>query len=250
MTTTVIHAERLSKVFSKRHQELRHLLEALLRRKKDYRDENRWLWAVKDVSFQIQEKEVIGVIGENGAGKSVLLKLLSGVTKPTGGRVTIRGTVSSMLEVSSGFHPELTARENIYLTAVIMGMKLSEVKAKFDSMVEFAGLNDFLDTPVKRFSSGMVVKLAFAIVSQLKPDILILDEVLSVSDESFVKKSKETIKEFNRQGCTLLIVSHNPKTIKELCNKVLWLDNGSIKDFGETKLIMEHYLNTTKNGKS
>ena len=177
------------------------------------------LWPVKDVSFEIRAGELVGIIGRNGAGKSTLLKILSRITEPTSGRAEIFGRVGTLLEVGTGFHPELTGRDNIYLSGIILGMKKGEIDQKFDEIVEFAGIAKFLDTPVKRYSSGMYVRLAFAVGAHLEPAILIVDEVLAVGDAQFQKKCLEKMKEIGSQGRTVLFVSHNLQAIARLCQK-------------------------------
>jgi len=191
------------------------------------------LWALKDVSFEIQPGEVIGIIGRNGAGKSTLLKVLSRITEPTSGRVTLRGRVGSLLEVGTGFHHELSGRENIYLNGAILGMSRKEIAKSFDEIVAFAEVEQFLDTPVKRYSSGMFVKLAFAVASHMNPEILIVDEVLAVGDAAFQKKCLGKMSEVSRTGRTVLFVSHNMATIMHLCRKVAVLDRGQLAFVGD-----------------
>jgi homopolymeric O-antigen transport system ATP-binding protein len=186
-------------------------------------------WALKDVSFEVQQGEVLGIIGRNGAGKSTLLKILSRITEPTRGRVTLRGRVASLLEVGTGFHPELTGRENIYLNGAILGMSRAEIRKKFDEIVAFAEVEKFLDTPVKRYSSGMYVRLAFAVAAHLEPEILVVDEVLAVGDAEFQKKCLGKMDEVSRrEGRTVLFVSHNMAAIVELARRAVLLNNGSI----------------------
>ena len=184
-------------------------------------------WALKDVSFEVQEGEVLGIIGRNGAGKSTLLKILSRITEPTSGRVTLRGRVASLLEVGTGFHPELTGRENIFLNGAILGMSRAEIRKKFDEIVAFAEIEKFLDTPVKRYSSGMYVRLAFAVAAHLEPEILIVDEVLAVGDAEFQKKCLGKMNDVSRRdGRTVLFVSHNMAAIGELAHRAVLLDKG------------------------
>jgi lipopolysaccharide transport system ATP-binding protein len=185
-------------------------------------------WALRDVSFEVQQGEVLGIIGRNGAGKSTLLKILSRITEPTAGRVTLRGRVASLLEVGTGFHPELTGRENIYLNGAILGMTRTEIRRKFDEIVAFAEIDKFLDTPVKRYSSGMYVRLAFAVAAHLEPEILIVDEVLAVGDSEFQKKCLGKMDEVSRDGRTVLLVSHNMSSIAALADRALLLDRGSV----------------------
>src|ERR1700722_20358111 len=190
-------------------------------------------WALRHVSFDVQQGEVIGIIGRNGAGKSTLLKILSRITEPTEGQLTLRGRVASLLEVGTGFHPELTGRENVYLNGAILGMSRAEITRKFDEIVAFAEIEKFLDTPVKRYSSGMYVRLAFAVAAHLEPEILIVDEVLAVGDLQFQKKCLGKMEDVVKEGRTVLFVSHQIAAINQLCQKIIWLDNGNIVDYGE-----------------
>ncbi len=199
-------------------------------------------WALRDVSFSVAQGERIGIIGRNGAGKSTLLKILSRITEPTRGRVRIKGRVASLLEVGTGFHPELSGRENIYLNGAILGMGRDEIRRKFDEIVAFAEVEKFLDTPVKRYSSGMYVRLAFAVAAHLEPDILVVDEVLAVGDASFQRKCLGKMKEVGHQGRTVLFVSHNLGAIDSLCERVLLLENGRVKGEGGAQEMIQHYL--------
>jgi lipopolysaccharide transport system ATP-binding protein len=199
-------------------------------------------WALKDVSFSVQPGEVIGIIGRNGAGKSTLLKILCRVTEPTTGQACIRGRVASLLEVGTGFHPELTGRENIYLNGAILGMTRAEIRAKFDEIVAFAEVDRFLDTPVKRYSSGMYVRLAFAVAAHLEPEILIVDEVLAVGDAEFQKKCLGRMGEIAKDGRTVLFVSHNMGAIRTLTQDCIYLENGRVLLIGDTDRIVEQYL--------
>ena len=206
-------------------------------------DEVEELWALKNVSFQVKQGETIGIIGRNGAGKSTLLKVLSRITEPTYGWVSLRGRVASLLEVGTGFHPELTGRENIFLNGAILGMTQREIKKKFDEIVAFAEVERFLDTPVKRYSSGMYVRLAFAVAAHLEPEILIVDEVLSVGDAEFQKKCLGKIDDVSRrEGRTILFVSHNMGVITSLCPTAIWLDQGSIRQYGSARGVVADYL--------
>lgn len=199
-------------------------------------------WALQDVDFEIKRGEVVGVIGRNGAGKSTLLKILSRITEPTKGRVEIRGRVASLLEVGTGFHPELTGRENVYLNGAILGMGRTEIRRKFDEIVAFAEVERFLDTPVKRYSSGMYVRLAFAVAAHLEPEILIVDEVLAVGDAAFQAKSLGKMSEFSRTGMTVLIVSHNLAFIREICNTGILLKSGEVEFNGNSRDAVNQYL--------
>ncbi len=199
-------------------------------------------WALRDVSFGISRGDVIGIVGRNGAGKSTLLKILSRITEPTTGRVTIDGRVASLLEVGTGFHPELTGRENIFLNAAILGMTRAETTRKFDEIVAFAEVAPFLDTPVKRYSSGMYVRLAFAVAAHLEPDVLVVDEVLAVGDASFQKKSLGKMHEVSRGGRTVLFVSHNMAAVQALCTRAVWLDQGTLAREGPVSEVVNAYL--------
>ena len=199
-------------------------------------------WALKDLNFEIRKGEALGIIGRNGAGKSTLLKVLSRITEPSAGRVTIKGRVASLLEVGTGFHPELTGRENIFLNGAILGMKRSEIKAKFDEIVAFAEVEKFLDTPVKRYSSGMYVRLAFAVAAHLEPEILLVDEVLAVGDMAFQKKCLGKMGDVAKEGRTILFVSHNLSAIQSLCNRAILLRDGLAILDGETPLVVQKYV--------
>ena len=206
---------------------------------------NNYIWALKDVSFEVKKGEVVGIIGRNGAGKTTLLKILSRITEPTKGRVELRGRVGSLLEVGTGFHPELTGRENIYLNGAILGMKRAEIKKKFDKIVAFAEIEKFIDTPVKRYSSGMYVRLAFAVAAHLEPEILLVDEVLAVGDASFQKKCLGKMGDVAKEGRTVLFVSHNMGAINRLCKRTIWLNEGRIVIDGVTEEVVSKYLTST-----
>lgn len=204
-------------------------------------------WALKNINLEIQKGDVVGIVGKNGAGKSTLLKLLSQITKPTEGTIEINGRIASLLEVGTGFHPELTGRENIYLNGTILGMSRREVKAKFDEIVEFSGVEKFIDTPVKHYSSGMYVRLAFAVAAHLEPEILIIDEVLAVGDAEFQKKCLGKMQDVAKNGRTVLFVSHNMAAVKELCNKGILLQHGVLKSSGTIDEIISDYIKTDSN---
>lgn len=262
MTDVVIRAEGLGKRYVIGHQSQRESYTALrdvvargtqsfLRKSRDLLhgrpviegDQLEELWALRDVTFEVGRGEVVGIIGRNGAGKSTLLKVLSRITEPTKGRVEIRGRIASLLEVGTGFHPELTGRENIYLNGAILGMAREEIKRKFDEIAAFAEVERFLDTPVKRYSSGMYVRLAFAVAAHLEPEILIVDEVLAVGDATFQKKCLGKLKDVSGQGGrTVLFVSHNMGAVTTLCGRGLWLDNGSIQKTGPPREVVTEYL--------
>jgi lipopolysaccharide transport system ATP-binding protein len=199
-------------------------------------------WALKDVSVEIQPGEVVGLVGRNGAGKSTLLKILSHITRPTTGRVTLNGRVGSLLEVGTGFHPELSGRENIYLNGAILGMSRREITSKFDEIVAFAEIEQFLDTPVKRYSSGMYVRLAFAVAAHLEPEILLVDEVLAVGDAAFQRKCMGKMGQVARQGRTIIFVSHNMAAITRLCQRALWFDHGQLRESGDAESVVANYL--------
>ena len=258
MTDTIIQVNNLGKQYliqhqtRERYQALRDVLSKnaitlakkvlspLTSEKKDASHE--LFWALKDVNFEVKQGEVIGIIGRNGAGKSTLLKLLSRITEPTTGRIRIKGRVASLLEVGTGFHPELSGRENIFLNGAILGMSKAEIKRKFDEIVAFAEVEKFLDTPVKRFSSGMYVRLAFAVAAHLEPEILLVDEVLAVGDEAFQKKCLGKMSEVAHEGRTVLYVSHNMGAINNLCQQSIVLGNGEIIYRGEAGDAVRFYL--------
>lgn len=200
-----------------------------------------YFWALKNVTFSVNKGDVVGLIGSNGAGKSTLLKVVSGVMKPTSGKVEVDGVISPMIELGAGFDQNLTARENIYLNGAILGYSKKFLDSKFDEIVEFSELKDFLDVPVKNFSSGMTAKLAFSIATIVDPEILIVDEILSVGDLRFQEKSKNKMMEMIKGGTTVLYVSHSLESIKDLCNKVVWLDHGQVVKIGDTKEICDEY---------
>jgi len=208
------------------------------------RKKQEYFWALKDIDFNIEKGEVVGVIGINGAGKSTLLKVVSGVYKPTTGEVIVNGKISPMIELGAGFDHELTARENIYLNGAILGYDKEFLDEKFNEIVQFAEVKEFLDVPVKNFSSGMVAKLAFSISTIVNPEVLIVDEILSVGDLKFQKKSKNKMISMIKGGTTVLYVSHSLEAIKNLCSKVIWLDHGSLKMMGSTKEVCKAYYDS------
>jgi lipopolysaccharide transport system ATP-binding protein len=199
-------------------------------------------WALQHISFEIEQGEVVGIIGHNGAGKSTLLKILSRIVTPTSGRVGVRGRIGSLLEVGTGFHPELTGRENIFLNGAILGMKRAEIRKRFDQIVEFAEVSQFLDTPVKRYSSGMTVRLGFSVAAHMEPDVLIIDEVLSVGDQAFQNRCMGKATELGNQGRAILVVSHNLAAISNICSRAMLLDHGTIVLDGEPKQAIERYM--------
>ncbi len=212
-------------------------------RKKNKKDKkNNYFWALKDISFHIDKGEVVGLIGSNGAGKSTLLKIVSGVMKPTRGTVEVNGVISPMIELGAGFDEELTARENIFLNGAIMGYQRNFLEEKFQEIVDFSELKDFLDVPIKNFSSGMIAKLAFSIATIVNPEILIVDEILSVGDIKFQEKSKTKMMEMIKGGTTVLYVSHSIDSIKELCSRVIWIEHGKLIKIGPTEEICNEYI--------
>ena len=215
-----------------------HISAIFRRREAHVRD----FWAIQDLSFEVRQGEAVGIIGKNGAGKSTLLKILSQITTPTTGRFEMTGRVSSLLEVGTGFHPELTGRENIFLNGTILGMTRNEIRSKFDEIVHFSGVKKFLDTPVKHYSSGMYVRLAFSVAAHLEPEILIVDEVLAVGDAEFQKKCLGKMGEVTKSGRTVLFVSHNMTAVKNLCPKSMWVKEGRIHMIGSSSPIVSEYL--------
>ncbi|MCU0435794.1 MAG: ABC transporter ATP-binding protein [Bacteroidia bacterium] len=252
MSYTAIQVEHLSKQFILRQQQARNytaLRDVLTDKAKrlvgrgSASTERSTFWALDDVNFTIESGERVGIIGRNGAGKSTLLKVLSRIVTPTKGRVTLEGRIASLLEVGTGFHPELSGRENIYLNGSILGMTKAEIKSRFDEIVDFAEVEKFLDTPVKRYSSGMYVRLAFAVAAHLEPEILIVDEVLAVGDAAFQKKCLGKMRDIStRHGRTILFVSHNMGAIRNFCNRTIYLEKGQVKADGETEKILPLYF--------
>jgi len=204
--------------------------------------ENETIWALKDVTFEVKKGEVVGIIGRNAAGKTTLLRILSRITEPTEGYAEIKGRVGSLLEVGTGFHPELTGRENIYLNGAILGMKRAEIDERFDEIVAFSEIEKFLDTPVKRYSSGMYVRLAFSVAAHLEPEILLVDEVLAVGDAAFQKKCLGKMGDVAEEGRTVLFVSHNMAAVSGLCEQAMWIDDGELVDIGPTYAVVREYL--------
>ena len=261
MSQPMIVAENLGKKYLIRHKggagqatELRDVLKQgvknavqILRGKRSITNATREeFWALRDVSFEIEQGDVVGVIGRNGAGKSTLLKVLSRITEPTSGEVKLRGRVASLLEVGTGFHPELSGRENIFLNGAILGMSRAEIKRKFDEIVAFAEVEKFLDTPVKRYSSGMYVRLAFAVAAHLEPEILIVDEVLAVGDAQFQKKCLGKMGEVADGGRTVILVSHQMQVVQAITQKCVLLNQGQLIDFGPTPSIVQQYVGLSK----
>jgi lipopolysaccharide transport system ATP-binding protein len=220
------------------------LREALMRAPRSLLDRNSTtLWALRDVSFEVKPGEVVGIIGRNGAGKSTLLKILAQVVKPSSGEIDIYGRVGSLLQVGTGFHPDLTGRENVFLNGAILGMKATEIRSKFDEIVAFSEVGRFLETPVKYYSSGMYLRLAFAIAAHLEPEVLLLDEVLAVGDESFQRKCLDKIKAVSREGRTIFFVSHNMRALERHCNRILFIRAGVLQEEYDPKQTIADYIN-------
>jgi lipopolysaccharide transport system ATP-binding protein len=242
----IIKVENLSKRYflgtGKRYNSLRDLLAGFVKNPVGQKRKQE-LWALRDLSFELNDGETLGIIGQNGAGKSTLLKILSRITKPTAGRAEIRGRVGSLLEVGTGFHNELTGRENIFLSGAVMGMKRREIEQKFDEIVAFSEVEKFLDTPVKHYSSGMFMRLAFSVAAHLEPDVLIVDEVLAVGDVTFQRKCLNKMQDFNEHGRTVLFVSHNMQAMARLCKRAIWLENGMLREDGPAPKVVGSYLN-------
>lgn len=245
-----IWVEKLSKKYEigRADLKLREHLNSLMRfdfaRKKA--SEEKTVWALRDVSLSIRDGEAVGIIGRNGAGKSTLLKILSKITYPTSGAVKVKGRVASLLEVGTGFHEELTGRENVYLNGSILGMSKTEVKQKFDTIVEYSGVERFIDTPIKRYSSGMRLRLGFAVAAHLDPDILIIDEVLSVGDAAFQRKCLDTIEGLRAKSRMILYVSHNLASVENLCKRTIWIDHGGVRMDGATPTVIREYMGSVR----
>ena len=245
MSTPAIRVEALWKNFRLYHERNRYIKAAMLRGRRARYEE---FWALQDVNLTVAKGATVGVIGSNGSGKTTLLKCLTGIYTPERGSVSIDGNLAALLELGAGFHPELSGTENIYLNGSIMGMSRKEIDDKFDSIVNFAGLEQFIDTPVKNFSSGMTVRLGFSIATHVEPEVLLIDEILSVGDQAFQRKSTEKIEQFRRDGRTILVVSHSLGLVQQLCDTVVWLEKGHVKMTGPaTEVIAEYTGNTYGN---
>jgi lipopolysaccharide transport system ATP-binding protein len=251
MSQPIIKAERLSKkYFVGRSAMVAPTLREALRDSATYaahwfrrsHQPDPIVWALSDVSFEVQPGEVVGIIGRNGAGKSTLLRILARITRPTTGLADLYGRTGSLLGVGTGFHPDLTGRENIYLNGAILGMNKHEITRKFDEIIAFANIEDFLDTPAKRYSSGMYLRLGFAIAAHLEPDILLLDEVLTIADAPFQRRCLQKIKDASRAGTTVLFVSHKLDSVEQLCNRALHIDGGKLVDEGSPETVIANYL--------
>lgn len=258
MSRPVIHVENLGKLYQIGERESYSALRDVLAKtisapfrffsngkKSPEKQAKKWLWALKDVSFDVQEGEVVGLIGRNGAGKSTLLKVLARITKPTTGFARIHGKIGSLLEVGTGFHAELTGHENIYLSGAILGMRKKEIDRKFDEIVAFSELEQFMDTPVKYYSSGMYIRLAFGVAAHLEPEILLVDEVLAVGDAAFQRKCLGKMGDVAKRGRTVLFVSHDMRAISDLCRRCLWIEDGKIAADGAADRVVHRYLDST-----
>ena len=246
--SAAVQFDNVSKKFILHHERARSFQElavGLFRRNNRSREE---FWALRDVSFTVAPGETVGIIGPNGAGKSTVLKLIARIIEPTSGQVTVRGRIGALLELGAGFHPDLTGRENIYLNGSILGLSRAEIRRRLDDIIGFAELERFIDVPVKHYSSGMYVRLAFSIAVHTDPEILLVDEVLAVGDAAFQQKCIKRIMEFRRAGLTIILVSHDLQMIQRICNRVLWLDQGSLRDDGGTDSVIARYVSTVQTG--
>lgn len=249
MSRSVLQVSRLSKryrlgEYSSDTMLREVIMGAIAKLTRREREQEQIVWALNNVSFEVQQGEVLGIIGRNGAGKSTLLKLLSRITYPTTGTLKVRGRVASLLEVGTGFHEELTGRENIYLNGSILGMKKKEIERRLDQIVEFSGIDQFIDTPIKRYSSGMRLRLGFAVAAHLSPDILLVDEVLAVGDADFQKKCLDTMDGLRTSGRTVLFVSHNMAAVESLCSRCIWIEAGYLRADGDARSIVGEYMRT------
>lgn len=243
--TNIIEVTDLSKKYilspRRRNNTLRDTFADLFAFKKERRVPDKVLWALRDVSFEIADGEKVGIVGNNGAGKSTLLKILTQIIRPSSGEVILRGRVGSLLEIGTGFHQELSGRENIYLNGSVLGMKRAEIEKKFDEIVAFAEVEEFLDAPLKFYSTGMFMRLAFAIAANLEPDILIVDEVLAVGDIAFQKRCLNKMREISEHGRTVIFVSHDLESIAQLCSRGIWLENGAIREDSNARDVADNY---------
>jgi ABC-type polysaccharide/polyol phosphate transport system ATPase subunit len=231
----VDHVSKRFKLYKERNQTLKS---AVMRRRKSVADE---FWAVRDVSFEVPQGSTFGLVGRNGSGKSTLLKCLARILHPDHGTITMNGKAASLLEVGSGFHPELTGLENIYLNGSILGLRKKEITARLDEIVDFSGVGQFIDQPVKNYSSGMYVRLGFSVAIHVRPDILVVDEVLAVGDGAFKKKSREKFREFTESGRTVILVTHALTEVREMCDQVAWLDHGTLRAVGPAEAVSKQY---------
>lgn len=256
MANIAVRMDHVSKKFRKgeSHDSLRDLVPAMVRRLRGGNapspESSRDFWALKDISFEVEQGEAFGIVGPNGAGKSTMLKLLSRIMKPTSGTFEVHGRLSALIEVAAGFHLDLTGRENVYLSGAIYGMSKREIASKFDEILAFAGLEDFIDTPVKRYSSGMYARLGFSVAAHVNPDVLIVDEVLSVGDHAFQKRCMDKMREVIRSGATVLFVSHNLTAVTEFCTRCMLLQRGQMVAMGSTGDVMQKYLGESQDGRT
>lgn len=253
MSDVAVRFDHVYKRFRRgdRHDSLRDLLPALVKRMvrgdRERALTNEEFWVLNDISFEVPRGRTLGIIGHNGAGKSTMLKHLSGIMEPTRGTIEVRGRLSALIEVGAGFHPDLTGRENVFLNGIILGMNRAEIKRKFDEIVAFAGVEEFIDTPVKRYSSGMFARLGFSVAAHLEPDILVIDEVLSVGDTAFQRKGLEKMRSVVKSGATAIFVSHNLQAVADFCEEALMLDHGRAVAYGPTDGVIRKYLDTAGN---
>ena len=238
MSEPAIIVDSVSKNFRLYHERNRYIKAAILRGRRARYEE---FWALEDVSFEVEHGSTLGLIGSNGSGKSTMLKCLTGIYRPDKGRITVNGNIAALLELGSGFHPELSGRENIYLNAAILGLSKKDAQRQFDSIVEFAGLERFIDTAVKNYSSGMQIRLGFSIAAHVEPEILLIDEVLTVGDQTFQRKSSEKIEQFRREGRTIVVVSHSLASVQQLCKEVIWLEKGHMMMRGPAAEVISAY---------
>jgi lipopolysaccharide transport system ATP-binding protein len=243
--SAAISFDDVSKRFVLRHERAYTVLESMIGLVKPTRRRTEEFWALRDVSFEIVAGETFGIIGPNGAGKSTVLKLMARILEPTSGEVTVRGRISPLLELGAGFHPELTGRENVYLNAALFGVSQAEAQDRYDQIVEFSELRDFIDAPLKHYSSGMYMRLGFAVAANIIPDVLLVDEVLAVGDEAFQKKCLSKIEEFRREGRTIVFVSHDLPTVRRICHQALWLDRGQVRATGPSEQVVDDYLHSS-----
>jgi len=238
MSQPAIVVDSVSKNFRLYHERNRYIKAAILRGRRAKYEE---FWALDDVSFEVEHGSTLGIIGSNGSGKSTMLKCLTGIYRPDKGKVSINGNIAALLELGAGFHPELSGRENVYLNAAILGLSKKDAERQFDSIVEFAGLERFIDTAVKNYSSGMVIRLGFSVAAHVEPEILLIDEVLTVGDQTFQRKSSEKIEQFRREGRTIVVVSHGLGAVQQLCKEVVWLEKGHLKMRGPAAEVIAAY---------
>jgi len=242
VTDVAVQIDQVSKKFRLYKERNQSLKSAIMRGRTSVHED---FWALKDISFDINSGETFGLVGDNGSGKSTLLKCMAQILYPDKGAITMKGRVAALLEVGSGFHPELSGRENIFLNGSILGMSKQEIVSKFDSIVDFSGVSEFIDQPVKNYSSGMYVRLGFSVAIHVDPDILLVDEVLAVGDESFQQKCADKFVEFKRDGKTVIIVSHALGTMMTMCDRLAWLDHGSLQKVGDPENVVEAYRSIT-----